>query len=313
MKSISKLIGLALLIAACATTSQDQQELLKDLGAEYDQLLRKGRYAEAEDVAGQALIVTEQNFGPDHPATARALNNLAVAYQARGKYAEAEILYGQSLAIDEKTLGKNHPVVVQTLNNLAAIYQTQGRYAEAETFYLQALEILEQTLGENHPVVAASLKNLAGLYHEKKDFTSALRYYSKAATIDPNHKFKIIPLLDELGKWQDIIQLAAPEVKNGNTSPSLLGPLATAYQKIGQIQQAEGVIRILKNADYREQWQKDYRNYVLAYYYLWHDKTDLSKECLRRIMIPRYLKYARTAPKFEKLFTDPEFLELTAK
>jgi tetratricopeptide (TPR) repeat protein len=313
MKSISKLIGLALLMVACATTSQDQQELLKDLGTEYGQLLRKGRYAEAEDVAGQALIVTQQNFGPDHPATARALNNLAVAYQARSKYAEAEILYRQSLAIDEKTLGKNHPYVVQTLNNLAAIYQSQGRYAEAETLYMQALVIIEHTLGENHPDVAASLKNLAGLYHEKKDFASALRYYTKAAAIDPNYKFKIIPLLDELGKWQDIIQLAAPEVKNGNTNPSLLGPLASAYRQTGQIQEAEGVIRDLKDADYREQWQKDYRNYVLAYYYLWHDQTDLSKECLRRIMIPRYLKYARTAPKFEKLFSDPEFLELTAK
>jgi tetratricopeptide (TPR) repeat protein len=313
MKSISILIGLALVIVACATTSQDQQELLQDLGAEYGQLLRSGHYAEAEDVAKQALIVTEQNFGPDHPATARALNNLAIAYQARGKYAEAEILYGQSLAIYEKTLGKNHPSVVQTLNNLAAIYQTQGRYAEAETLYRQALEILQQALGESHPDVAASLKNLAGLYHEKKDFTSALRYYAKAAAIDPKYKFKIIPLLDELGKWQDIIQIAAPEVKNGNSSPSLLGPLATAYQQTGQIQEAEGVIRILKNADYHKQWQKDYRNYVLAYYYLWHDKTDLSKECLRRIMIPRYLKYARTAPKFEKLFSDPEFQELTTK
>ncbi|MGD8523567.1 MAG: tetratricopeptide repeat protein [Desulfobacterales bacterium] len=313
MKSISKLIWLALLIVACATTSQDQQELLKDLGAEYGQLLRKGRYAEAEEVARHTLIVTEQSFGPDHPATARALNNLAVANQARGKYAEAEILYRRSLAIDEKTFGKNHPYVVQTLNNLAAIYQTQGRYADAETFYMQALEILEQTLGENHPDVAVSLKNLGGLYHEKRDFTSALTYYTKAAAINPDYKFKIIPLLDELGKWQDIIQLAAPEIKNENISPSLLGPLATAYQQTGQIQEAEAVIRILKNADYPKQWQRDYRNYVLAYYYLWHDKTDLSKECLRRIMIPRYLKYARTAPKFQKLFSDPEFLELTAK
>ena len=313
MKSISKLICLTLLIVACATTSQDPPELLQDLGAEYGRLLKKGRYAEAADVAGQALIVTEQNFGPDHPATARALNNLAVTYQARGKYAEAEMLYRRSLAIDEKSLGKDHPHVVQTLNNLAAIYQSQGRYAEAETFYRQALEILEQCLGESNVDVAASLKNLAGLYHEKKDFSSALKYYRQAAAINPKYKFKIIPLLDEMQKWQDIIQLAAPEVKKGNTSPSLLGPLATAYQQTGQIQESEDVIQTLKNAEYRKQWKKDYRNYVLAYYYLWHDQTELSKDCLRRIMIPSYLKYARTAPKFEKLFSDPEFLELTAK
>lgn len=313
MRSLSKLLGLALLMIACATTSQDQQEWLKDLNAEYGRLLRQGRYEQAEDVAKEALMVTEKKFGTDHPATARALNNLAVVYQTRGKYAEAEPLYKKSLVIDEKTLEKNHPCVVQSLNNLAAIYQIQGRYTEAETLYRQALDILEQTLGENHPDVAASLKNLAGLYHEKKDFTSALTYFTKAAAIDPTYKFKVIPLLDELGKWQDIIQISAPEVKNGNTSPALLGPLASAYRQTGQIQESEGVIRILKNADYREQWQKDYRNYILAYYYLWHDRTDLSKECLRRIMIPRYLKYARTAPKFEKLFTDPEFLELTAK
>ena len=313
MKSLLNPGWIVFVIIACATTSQDPHELLKDLTDKYDMLLQQRRYAEAQVVAKEALNLAEQTFGPDHPATARSLNNLAVVYQAQGKYAEAEPLYRQSLAMDEKILAKNHPQVVQTLNTLAAIYQTQGRYAEAETFYTQALEILEQSLGENHPDVAASLMNLAGLYHEKKDFSSALTYYRKAAAIEPKYKFKIIPLLDELAKWQDIIDLSAAEVKNGNTSPSLLGPLASAYQETGQVEESEKVIRILKSADYHEQWQKDYRNYILAYYYLWHDKADQSKECLRRIMIPRYLKYARTAPKFKKLFSDPEFLELTTK
>ena len=70
-------------------------------------------------------------LGPEHPATAATLNNLAVLYDAQGRYAEAEPLYTRGLAIQEKVLGPEHPATANTLNNLAVILEAQKRHGEA--------------------------------------------------------------------------------------------------------------------------------------------------------------------------------------
>ena len=58
----------------------------------------------------RALAIRETALGPDHPAVATTLNNLAAVYQAQGQYAQAETLYTRALAINETGLGPDHPV-----------------------------------------------------------------------------------------------------------------------------------------------------------------------------------------------------------
>jgi tetratricopeptide (TPR) repeat protein len=57
----------------------------------------------------RALAICEQVLGPNHPDTARSLNNLAFLYQSQGDYEHAKPLYERALAIMERTLGSNHP------------------------------------------------------------------------------------------------------------------------------------------------------------------------------------------------------------
>ena len=113
----------------------------QNLGEEFTELYRTGKYDSAFIVAQKALEVVEKNVSPDHPDVAASLNNLAEIYRARGQYAEAEPLYNRSLAIYEKALGPDHPDVATILENLAALYRVTERAEEAETLGQRAARI----------------------------------------------------------------------------------------------------------------------------------------------------------------------------
>ncbi|MCX5814083.1 MAG: tetratricopeptide repeat-containing protein, partial [Proteobacteria bacterium] len=142
-------------------------------------LSAQGYYDKALPLAQESLAIREQTLGPDHPDTAKSLNNLAEIYRSIGRYTEAEPLYKRSLAISEKALGPYHPDTAGSLNNLAFIYNSTGRYAEAETFYKRALAICEKILGPDHPDTARSLTNLAGLYLDSGRFDEGYVIFKK--------------------------------------------------------------------------------------------------------------------------------------
>src|SRR4051812_41675778 len=121
-------------------------------------------HAATEAELKEVLARAEREQGPDHPAAAQSLDNLAGLYRSQGRYAETEPLRRRALAIREKALGPAHPAVAWSLSNLANLYWDQGRFAEAEPLHRRALAIREKALGPDHPAVALSLSNLALLY-----------------------------------------------------------------------------------------------------------------------------------------------------
>ncbi|MFQ5624493.1 MAG: tetratricopeptide repeat protein, partial [Paracoccaceae bacterium] len=90
-------------ILSCLThgsdTAQAQSPALLEAYNRYVTLYQQGKYSEAISYAAKALKLGEEELGPDHPITARLLNNLALLYHAQGNYAEAAPLYRRSLAI----------------------------------------------------------------------------------------------------------------------------------------------------------------------------------------------------------------------
>ena len=78
----------------------------------------------------RALALREQVLGPEHPAVATNLNNLAAVYQAQGRYAEAEPLCQRALTIREQQLGRDHPHVAVTLKNYLTLLKAMHREAE---------------------------------------------------------------------------------------------------------------------------------------------------------------------------------------
>jgi hypothetical protein len=57
---------------------------------------QSGRYADAEPLFKRSLAIREKALGPDHPAVALLLNNLAALHRAQGRYVDAEPLSKRS-------------------------------------------------------------------------------------------------------------------------------------------------------------------------------------------------------------------------
>src|SRR5437016_2277783 len=89
----------------------------------------------------RALATCEKELGPDHPDTARSLNNLALLLHDRGELAAARGLFERALTIRERVLGPDHPhtaasrralergsdrKAATSLNNLGTLLHDQG-------------------------------------------------------------------------------------------------------------------------------------------------------------------------------------------
>lgn len=182
------------LVATAADTNQlDQLDEPAALRARMQELYRNGHYQEAIPVAQQSLTLTEQAFGPNHPDTARSLNDLAVLYLHLSDFDKAEPLLQRALAISENALGPDHPDTARSLNNLAGLYYQMGDYGKAEPLYQRALTIIESSLGPDHPNTAASLNNLALIY----DHMMSSRFDSETSKLEESNWPNRDPLEEE--------------------------------------------------------------------------------------------------------------------
>lgn len=145
-------------------------------------LRENGDYENALSTARRALEVAEQ-LGPEHPDTARALNNLASIYRIQGKYFEAEPLYFRAITIREKICGADHPQTAESLNSLAALYKDTGEYSKASELFKRALTIRQKVFGENNPDTATTINNLAGIYEAMNAYGLAIPLYESALSI----------------------------------------------------------------------------------------------------------------------------------
>lgn len=132
-------------------------------------LFKAGNYAEAETIGRQAVAESERKNGPDAPATATSLKNLAVVFRRQSRYGEAEPLQKRAVEIHERTLGADHADTADSLYGLALLYAEQGRYADAEPLYQRALAIREKALGPDHPDTVACREDLASMQAERND------------------------------------------------------------------------------------------------------------------------------------------------
>ncbi|WP_330186196.1 tetratricopeptide repeat protein [Dactylosporangium sp. AC04546] len=180
----------------------------------------QGRYWQASTYQRRALVITEAALGPDHPATATRLSNLAGSLQELGRAGEAEPLQRRALAITEAALGPDHPTTATSLSNLALSLQTLGRAGEAERLQRRALAITEAALGPDHPDTATRLDNLAG----------SLRDLGRAGEAEPLQRRA----------------LAITEAAFGPDHPDTanrLGNLALSLQQLGRAGEAEPLQR----------------------------------------------------------------------
>jgi CHAT domain-containing protein len=155
---------------------------VKEEGAKIKELLKAGKYEDAQSLAKELLAKCERSLGPEHPGTAGALMWLAFAHDSRYQYNAAFPLYQRALQIREKTLGPEHPATAASLARLARCYRLLGDSAKSLPLAQRALQIREKTLGPEHPDTAASL-NLLGVTYAMGDPQKGLPFVLKALAI----------------------------------------------------------------------------------------------------------------------------------
>ena len=142
-----------------------------------------GSTTDVEAMYRRALAIQERTLGPQNPATANSLNNLAVMLGLRGDFAQAERLHRAALATMEKVFGEQHPDTAAILTSLSLVLDRQGKLVEAEASYQRAVEISRRA--ENRRALLVNASRLGYSLAKRGRFREALPYYLEAVeTLD---------------------------------------------------------------------------------------------------------------------------------
>ncbi|MEN0067767.1 MAG: tetratricopeptide repeat protein, partial [Myxococcota bacterium] len=158
--------------ALALAPSSDLQRIyvLKNLGA---LLLLMDQVDEAEQATRKALEAAESGWGPLHPATLTAVEDLALVMEHRGRFAEALTLHRRSLAGSQQVLRPGHPTTALRANNLAVLLERLGDRDEAISLLERSLADARSAYGPVHPTVATRQTSLAQLLSNRGDFPRA--------------------------------------------------------------------------------------------------------------------------------------------
>jgi tetratricopeptide (TPR) repeat protein len=151
-----------------------------------------GRYNDSAEQYERAVDVSTKTCGPEHVATLRRIEGLALVRRNQGQYAESDRLYRFALRAREKSVGFKHPEVLWTVHQLGIVTRRLGRYAEAEELYRRALAGNEERLGRDNVETLRTAEGLAIVKLNRGHFAEAEAIYMSAfyacgAQLGPSH------------------------------------------------------------------------------------------------------------------------------
>jgi tetratricopeptide (TPR) repeat protein len=126
--------------------------------------------------AREAVRAAESSHGPQHPATAMMVRNLALAFAEAGYNNQAEHYAQQALSILEARFGSSDVTLVPALNVLTEAYAAEGRYSEAVRTGMRAVAIGPDA----GPHYAVALHNVAAVLERQGKRRQAVDYYARS-------------------------------------------------------------------------------------------------------------------------------------
>lgn len=163
-----------------------------NLSDQINNLIKEGKYEEAQRQAQSLLHMQEKRLGPEAPEVAGGLQKLANIEMLLRHWLKAIGLYQQALQIREKVLGPEDPKTADTLARLGLAYTEVGAYDKALPLVERSLAIREKTLGPDAAETAGSLNILASLKRQTGAHAQALSLAQRALqirekTLGPDH------------------------------------------------------------------------------------------------------------------------------
>lgn len=135
-------------------------------------------------------------YGPDHPNTLAAVNDLGCYYARVGRLDEALRLQEEVLGKSRRILGPDDPCTLTALNNLAASLADSGRFDEALKLQEEVLAKRRRILGPDHPDTLQAMNNVAVSCLETGRIDEGLRIQQERLersrrTLGPGHVYTL--------------------------------------------------------------------------------------------------------------------------
>ena len=163
----------------------DPLDRWQNLDARVVALYQQGWYAEAVNLAEEALKLAEKTFGANHVNVAESLNKLALIFYAQA--GEVEVAMAEQRLVDCDS-EKRHPGFLPSarcLHRLVLVQLAKQKYAHAQGLLNRALMIKKSALGDRHPEVLQIMGNIADVSHaEGKVFQPPLSINREALRSD---------------------------------------------------------------------------------------------------------------------------------
>jgi eukaryotic-like serine/threonine-protein kinase len=143
----------------------------------------QGKPREALAQFQRALPLRIKAFGPEHPDTAAAYNNIGAAFHRMDQPAEAIENTKRANEIWAKALGDHHPETANSTLNLGIMLLEAGHPRDAESYIERTLAVREAALGPGHRDVGAALDVLSSIQLDLGKYTAALKTLARANAI----------------------------------------------------------------------------------------------------------------------------------
>ena len=160
----------------------------------YDRL---GLFAEAEQLAREALDLRRSVLDSDHPDVAASLGLLGWIQFERGNAQDGEALLRDAVAQWKSARPFNEAAYARTLNDLGVVREAAGDYQEAAALYREALVLRRRLFGDTHRAVAVTANNLSTTLYRQGDYRAAVAVGEEALramrrTAGPDHQRPLI-------------------------------------------------------------------------------------------------------------------------
>jgi serine/threonine protein kinase len=149
--------------------NSDPRAIVRALWSLQEFLHRQWQYAEAEEVANEALALVGAGNESDIAELANILHGLADAKSDEGKYEEAEKLASQSVELHRRLHGDQHPETAHGLRNLGRALAGQRKFAEAEPPLREAMAIFREYYTPEHRSIQYVTQELANVLQAQDD------------------------------------------------------------------------------------------------------------------------------------------------
>ncbi len=143
----------------------------------------QGRYAEAMPLRQEVLDIRKTKFGEDHPATARALYELAALETELGDFESAMDHLERAREFQERSLDQDDPDLGWTYFQMGWVLH-ESRQEDARGYLERATDILERHYGEESPLLALCLHRLATVLTTEAAYAEALTLHQRTLRIN---------------------------------------------------------------------------------------------------------------------------------